>query len=247
MSSPKSQDSEGKDSADQNQAKDELKEQPEQNPGPTEILEQPKANADDETTEKTKESEDGLKEEKRDDQQSEDKEVLANTTAQHDWQAVYSPQYNAYYFYNTKTQETTWTNPLQPETSTSTAVEIPQAPASAIATTSQPLTNPALEGIDPDLAYLDPTLAYGGPSNPGGTYAAKFNARTGRFTALDGRDPSHLSEYERAKRMSSVFFDVGAWEQEVAKRKAQEDADEAEGRRRKKKPSKADLVRGLLP
>jgi hypothetical protein len=212
-------------------------------------LEQPEANAESEPIEKTKESEGGSKEERGNDDQSEDKEAQANTSVQptqHDWQAVYSPQYNAYYFYNTKTQVTTWINPLEPEASTSAAVQTTQDPPSAMATTSQPQTNAGLEGIDPDLAYLDPTLAYGGPSNPAGTYAAKFNARTGRFTAMDSRDPSHLSEYERAKRMSSVFFDVGAWEQEVAKRKAQEDADEAEGRRRKKKPTKADLVRGLL-
>ena len=40
------------------------------------------------------------------------------------WQAIFAPQYNTYYFYNTLTQETTWINPLQqqqPEASTSSS------------------------------------------------------------------------------------------------------------------------------
>jgi len=161
---------------------------------------------------------------------------------QHDWQAIYSPQYNAYYFYNSKTQETTWTNPLVPEASESTATVAPVNEPQALSAMTTSAANPMLDGIDPELAYLDPTLAAGGPSGTAGAYAARFNARTGRFTAMDGRDPSHLSEYERMKRMSSVFFDMTSWEQDVAARKAQEAADEADGRRRKKKPTKADLV-----
>lgn len=181
--------------------------------------------------------EDEENEEKNEDKQ--DTADGAQPETQHDWQAIYSPQYNAYYFYNSKTQETTWTNPLVPEASVSTATVAPVNESQAMTTSA---ANPMLDGIDPDLAYLDPTLAAGGPSSTAGAYAARFNARTGRFTAMDGRDPSHLSEYERMKRMSDVFFDMTSWEQDVAARKAQEAADEAEGRRRKKKPTKADLV-----
>jgi len=80
----------------------------------------------------------------------------------------------------------------------------------------------AAQGIDPSLAYLDPSLA-GGPSAAGGSgaynFTAKFNAHTGTFTRPDGRDPTHLSEYERMKRMSSVYFNMDQWEQEVAQRK----------------------------
>src|SRR5215510_6021838 len=35
------------------------------------------------------------------------------------WQAIFSPQYNTYYFYNSVTQETTWINPLQPDSASS--------------------------------------------------------------------------------------------------------------------------------
>lgn len=187
------------------------------------------------------------------DEQQESKETVADNTqsgpvsgslvGQHDWQAIYSPQHNAYYFYNTKTQETTWNNPLVPEVSPSANALSPEGGPQTSSARETATTNPPLDGIDPELAYLDPSLAYGPTATTTGAYAARFNARTGRFTAMDGRDPSHLSEYERMKRMNSVFFDQAAWEQEVAARKAQEAQEEAEGRRRRRKPTKADLVR----
>jgi hypothetical protein len=102
----------------------------------------------------------------------------------------------------------------------------------------------AAQGIDPSLAYLDPSLA-GAPSVPGGSgtynFTAKFNAHTGAFARPDGRDPTHLSEFERMKRMSSVYFNMEQWEQEVAQRKGQEDEDAANGKKRKR-PTKKDLV-----
>lgn len=106
----------------------------------------------------------------------------------------------------------------------------------------------AAQGIDPSLAYLDPSLAAGASSAPGssssGTYnfTAKFNAHTGAFARPDGRDPTHLSEYERMKRMSSVYFNMEQWEQEVAQRKGREDEDAANGKKRKR-PTKKDLER----
>lgn len=129
------------------------------------------------------------------------------------WQAIFSPQHNAYYFYNSETNETTWTNPLQPPDST-TPTPAPSADvASASASTSkspepsQPeastSSHNALQqaaiaaGIDPSLAYLDPSLAMSASTGaPPNTFTAKFNARTGAFTAADSRDPGHLSEFE---------------------------------------------------
>ncbi|EUC61458.1 WW domain protein [Rhizoctonia solani AG-3 Rhs1AP] len=37
---------------------------------------------------------------------------------QNEWQAVWSPAHNAYYFFNSRTSETTWVNPLDPSAST---------------------------------------------------------------------------------------------------------------------------------
>lgn len=171
-----------------------------------------------------------------------------------EWQAVWSPQYNAYYFFNSTTQETTWTNPLEATAPAASAPaaddkgEGPSTAASEAGAAYTALQAAALaQGIDPALAHLDPSLV--DPAGPVGPYAytAKFNARTGAFTAADGRDPSHLSEFERAKRMSQFYFDVGQWEKDVEKRKAEEAAEEAAGGKKRKRPTKKDLVRRFLP
>ncbi|PCH37464.1 hypothetical protein WOLCODRAFT_140876 [Wolfiporia cocos MD-104 SS10] len=168
--------------------------------------------------------------------------VPAPTATNGDWQAIWSPTHNAYYFYNARTQETTWTNPFQPAPTAGASVDPSAAAGSSPAAPTYDLqAAAAAEGIDPALAHLDPSLA-AGPSNPAAlTYTAKFNARTGAFTRPDGRDPSHLSEYERAKRMSEFYFDVNAWEREVETRKLEE-AHEEETKKRKR-PTKKDLER----
>ncbi|OCH84183.1 hypothetical protein OBBRIDRAFT_742025 [Obba rivulosa] len=167
----------------------------------------------------------------------------AGVAAAGDWQAIWSPAHNAYYFYNAVTQETTWTNPLTVDPSAaSSSVSSPSATPAAASSTSSIYdlqAAAAAQGIDPALAHLDPSLA-AGPSQPAGfTYAAKFNARTGAFTGPGGRDPSHLSEYERMKRMSEFYFDVNAWQKEVEERKEQE----AEEGKKRKRPTKKDLER----
>ena len=165
------------------------------------------------------------------------------TPAQGDWQAIWAPLQNAYYFYNSATNETTWTNPLLPQSATDkgegsqvpTGASYPSSSTSGTMYAAQAAAEAS--GIDPSLAYLDPSLALPG-STPTGTFTAKFNARTGAFARVDARDPSHLSESERAKRMSEVYFDVGAWEKELEQRHAEE---ESSGKKRKR-PSKRDLV-----
>lgn len=54
------------------------------------------------------------------------------------------------------------------------------------------------QGIDAALAYLDLRTSVG---LDGMSFAARFNATTGQFTRPDGHDPTHISEYERMKRM----------------------------------------------
>ncbi|KAI0649859.1 hypothetical protein C8Q79DRAFT_902411 [Trametes meyenii] len=165
------------------------------------------------------------------------------------WQAVWSPAHNAYYFYNSATHETTWANPLQdsnaeagPSTTSADSATSPPSTTAASSSTVDLYAAAAAQGIDPALAFLDPSLA-AGPSNPAAfTYTAKFNARTGAFARPDSRDPTHLSEFERAKRMSEFYFDVNAWEGEVEMRKLQEAQEEEEGKKRKR-PTKKDLER----
>lgn len=193
------------------------------------------------------------------------------------WQAIYSPAHGAYYFYNAATQETTWTNPLVPDSSTADADAASPSTAAATQSTdltasssladptvSSPVPQPTtstlralptvdeLGGIDPELAFLDPSLAYTSSSKSTGaipTFTAKFNAHTGRFAsgAAATRDPNHVSEYERAKRMSEAYFDVDEWkktveERENAKKRELEDEGYDGGGKRSKKPTKADLV-----
>jgi len=154
----------------------------------------------------------------------------AGALMQGDWQAIWSAPHSAYYFFNSRTQETTWANPL------GTGGD---AGSSAQGTAGYDAQAAALaQGIDPALAHLDPSLG-AGPSNPAAySYSAKFNARTGAFTKPEGRDPTHVSEFERMKRMSEFYFDYNAWQTDLE----QQNAEEAEaGGKRKKKPSKADL------
>ncbi|TFK52813.1 hypothetical protein OE88DRAFT_1301237 [Heliocybe sulcata] len=187
--------------------------------------------------------------------------AAATDSDTHGWQAIYSPQHNAYYFYNAHTNETTWQNPLQPTASTSQASASsstnPSAspePQAGSAASPGPGASPAVaqlyamqaaaqaQGIDPSLAYLDPSLAHATGASAGPVpfeFTAKFNSRTGAFAKADARDPGHLSEYERMKRMSEVYFDMTEWEQQVAMQKEEE---EREGKKRKK-PTKKDLDR----
>jgi hypothetical protein len=116
-----------------------------------------------------------------------------------------SGRYNAYYFHNVKTKETTWTNPI-----VGTPKAAPKKDARQV-----------LQGVDPDLAYLDPNLsvalsssASNGGTVAGGAYAAagRFNARTGKFEGDPSRNPDFVSDFSRMKRQSNIYFDVDGWE-----------------------------------
>ncbi|CAE6491391.1 unnamed protein product, partial [Rhizoctonia solani] len=162
---------------------------------------------------------------------------------QNEWQAVWSPGHNAYYFFNSRTSETTWVNPLDPSASTPTTQPTEPEPTTSEA---PPPDFSHLGGIDPELAYLDPTLAVpsAGAKGPVPTFSARFGARDGRFTAMDGRRPEHLSEAARAQRMSAVYYDTEAWEREIAERDAQAKAEEEAGAGdKRKRVTKADIER----
>ncbi|QRV98795.1 hypothetical protein RhiJN_26814 [Ceratobasidium sp. AG-Ba] len=181
---------------------------------------------------------------------------------QNEWQAIWSPAHNAYYFYNSRTAETTWVNPLEPPAASSSNSDPAAAPTPstssaqpqpevAAAAPTEPEEKPPqdlsyLNGIDPELAYLDPSLAVPptGAKGPVPTFTARFGARSGKFTAMDGRQPEHLSEAARAQRMSSVYFDTAAWEREIAERDAKAKADREAGvGDKRKRVTKEDIER----
>lgn len=120
---------------------------------------------------------------------------------------VLNRRHNAYYFHNTKTQETTWTNPMTAEG---------QAQQQQKNEQQRPVNAEDYGGVDPELAYLDPSLRSAGAASSAeftGT-TARFNARTGKFEGgrAGNRKPEHHSDQSRARRQSSFFFDVKTWE-----------------------------------
>ncbi|KAK4050175.1 hypothetical protein OIO90_005157 [Microbotryomycetes sp. JL221] len=95
------------------------------------------------------------------------------------WTAVWDSTHNAYYFFNSVTNVTTWRNPLQ-DGQLDTSDD--RADASDTQGAQPHGQKDALGGIDPDLAFLDPNLsrtASGG--GPNFNFHARFDAKSGRF------------------------------------------------------------------
>lgn len=145
-----------------------------------------------------------------------------------DWTAIYSPEHGAYYFWNSKTQKTSWENPL----------EAPIAPP------LPPTAGPSLdryEGIDPDLAYLDPSYI-SNSVNDGTNFStsARFNSRTGRFQGDPSMNPDRISDYNRSERQQEAFYDTKSWSESLGGRGLGKGYDE-DGKL-KKKPSAKQVV-----
>ncbi|GAA6054525.1 hypothetical protein JCM3770_005829 [Rhodotorula araucariae] len=147
------------------------------------------------------------------------------------WQAVFSQDANAWYFWNAHTGETTWSNPRDAASSSDAAAGPSAAPASAAATDPN-----ALPEIDPDLVWLDPSLA-ARKSGVQGAQAARFNARTGRFTADPGLTPDRISQFQRGQRQQEAYYDVQGWEQQLAGRGIKRAGEPDEADDAKKRPS----------
>ena len=177
---------------------------------------------------------------------------------QQPWQAVWSPESNgereytprmhlldscsAWYFWNTITGEVSWTNPLEPEGSSSTPAQPPLPPGPPPEGSAPSAAFGLPRDIDPDLAFLLPPSQRGGPGADASAQTALFNSRTGRFTPADyNYTVDHLDEYNRSKRMNSHYFDVEAWEKQRAAENAKRKADEAAGIA-PKKITKKDMV-----
>ncbi|QRV84747.1 hypothetical protein RhiJN_12763 [Ceratobasidium sp. AG-Ba] len=171
---------------------------------------------------------------------------------QNEWQAIWSPAHNAYYFYNSRTAETTWVNPLEPPAASSSNSDPAAAPTPstssaqpqpevAAAAPTEPEEKPPqdlsyLNGIDPELAYLDPSLAVPptGAKGPVPTFTARFGARSGKFTAMDGRQPEHLSEAASATdELSKADREAGVGDKR--KRVTKEDIERFKAQKQAKK------------
>ena len=141
------------------------------------------------------------------------------TTTEEDdgWQPVWEESAQAFYFYNSITGATTWTNPrVQSADAT--------APAPGLASHDRDAPRPH-GGYDPAIhGDYDPTAPYaqedaadtaGGPApsdpNDPTAYAAvgQFNRFTGRWQAA-GLGPEQHNDENKSRRQMSAFFDVDA-------------------------------------
>lgn len=130
------------------------------------------------------------------------------------WQPIWDDTYQAYYFYNSHTNETTWTNPRVPEAMT--------LPATGVVVGDPPL--PLEDEPDPNLTYnpaihgdYDPTAPYAQVQNAAGAqgdeYVARgaFNRFTGKFQpAASRRVPENYNDENKSRRQMEFYFDVDA-------------------------------------
>jgi len=110
------------------------------------------------------------------------------------WQAIWDPNANAYYFYNSETKESTWLNP-----------RLPRQEAEAYLAAHPPLIDPTApltipqEPI-PDDIYNPETGEYG--------FTARFNARTGKFQNNPEHTAENFSTEGQIMRTAREYFDV---------------------------------------
>ncbi|KAL7265943.1 hypothetical protein RUND412_011527 [Rhizina undulata] len=130
------------------------------------------------------------------------------------WQPIWDDTYQAYYFYNTLTGETTWNNPRVPLIATDpAAVEAEASTATDTAyATSQMQYNPAIHGdYDPTAPYAqahEPTLE---ETQSIYTSQAAFNRFTGKFQATTStKVPENYNDENKSRRQMEFYFDVDA-------------------------------------
>lgn len=131
------------------------------------------------------------------------------------WEPVWSPESQAYYFYNRLTGASQWENPRVPATPAAPGTEPQPEPA--------PKKEPVLGGYNPAIhGDYDPTADYArqyeeseqtnaGAVDPTAAYSATgtFNRFTGRWQAAEINPENHNDE-NKSRRQMNAFFDVDA-------------------------------------
>lgn len=131
-----------------------------------------------------------------------------NDGADDGWQPVWDDAYQAYYFYNSVTNETTWTNPRVPTAEPAFTGDPPLPPEDE---PDQNLTyNPTIHGdYDPSAPYAQQPAAVA----PGDEYVARgaFNRFTGKFQPSSSRRvPETYNDENKTRRQMEFYFDVDA-------------------------------------
>ncbi|WWC71484.1 uncharacterized protein I206_105442 [Kwoniella pini CBS 10737] len=189
------------------------------------------------------------------------------------WQAVWAEQQNAWYFWNTKTGQVSWTNPLINLVESEIQPPLPPNQPPLPNQSSLPSTS-TLNGIGitsnqvqnefdinqgqynlNEQPEIDEGLAYlfgGGGGTSSNLYGidnslqkASFNSRTGKFQSNQiNNNPGYLDEYNRSKRMNNYYFDVEQWEKEkVKENELKRKRQEEQGNLPEKKITKKDIER----
>jgi WW domain len=136
------------------------------------------------------------------------------------WQPVWEESAQAFYFYNSITGASQWTNPRVPDATPALPTSAPgtNTPHEDYTSTPPPLVaggyNPAIHGdYDPNASYAqtaepEPTVAAPGAE-------AIYNA-TGSFNRFTGKwqaatlTPENFNDENKSKRQMNAFFDVDA-------------------------------------
>ncbi|KAI9286022.1 hypothetical protein BC943DRAFT_258662, partial [Umbelopsis sp. AD052] len=159
-------------------------------------------------------------------------EVADQPPEEQAWVPTWDEESQAYYWWNTVTNETTWDNPY-PDLAQDQAPE--DGYADSYPTESNPL-DAVLNKIDTEVrTQLDnttetsrPFQSYNELFDPSETTSqaaadpynsvAHFNSRTGKFTSskeADTYNPDYMSLESRAKRQMQFYFDVDAYQEQI--------------------------------
>ncbi|EMR10295.1 hypothetical protein PNEG_01556 [Pneumocystis murina B123] len=98
------------------------------------------------------------------------------------WKAIFDPQTRSYYFWNSKTNETTWKNPRAPEDTSNDPRKLEDR-----------IQEMASERSHPYKEYV---------------FTARFNRMTGKWQNDPNKIPENFTEDARALRQQSFYFDV---------------------------------------
>jgi hypothetical protein len=132
------------------------------------------------------------------------------------WQPIWDPTFGSYYFYNSKTGDTTWTNPRVPEATNAPFVAAeagsPEGSTAAAAYHDPLQYNPAIHGdYDPTAPYAQPRETPQEAAPAEYTATAAFNRFTGKFTpSFSTKVPENYNDENKSKRQMEFYFDVDA-------------------------------------